>query len=84
MKDYLGRGVCSCGKSHTVAIDDVVAGKGVIARLPEYVEKFGAKKPFILADRNTFRAAGEQVTAVLQAAGIPWSSFVYQVQQYHA
>ena len=49
---------CSCGKKHTVALDDVVIGKGAINRLPEFINKYSANKPFILADRNTFAAAG--------------------------
>ena len=78
MENYLGSAECSCGKNHTVAIDDVVVGKGVIARLPEFVAKYGAKKPFVLADRNTYAAAGEAVTDVLKENGIAYSSYVFQ------
>ena len=70
MENYLGSAACSCGKEHNVAIDDVVVGKGVIARLPEFVAKYGAKKPFVLADCNTFKAAGEAVTGILKDNGI--------------
>ena len=70
MENYLGSPECSCGKTHTVAIDDVVVGKGVIARLPEFVAKCGAKKPFILADCNTFKAAGEAVADILKTKQI--------------
>ena len=78
MINYLGSPDCSCGKTHTVAIDDVVVGKGVIARLPEFVEKYGAKKPFILADCNTYKAAGEAVADILKSNGYAYSSYVYQ------
>lgn len=77
MENYLGSVPCSCGKVHDVAIDDVVIGNGVIRRLPEFVAKYAAKKPFILADSNTYRAAGEFVAELLQSNGIAFSKFVF-------
>ena len=77
MKNYLRETGCPCGKSHTVAVDEVVVGSGVISRIPEFVEKYHAKRPFILADVNTFAAAGQQVCAVLDAAGISYSRYVF-------
>ena len=76
MKDYL-KNPCVCGKKHTVAIDEVVIGCGVVNRLPEFVKKYG-KRPFVVADVNTYAAAGEKVCAILQAAGIPYGSFVFR------
>ena len=76
MKDYL-KNPCSCGKVHTIAIDEVVIGSGAVKRLPEFVKKYG-KKPFVVADRNTYAAAGETVCALLKAAGIPYGSFVFK------
>ena len=76
MKDYL-KNPCPCGKNHTIAIDEVVVGSGVVNRLPEYVKKYG-KKPFVVADVNTYAAAGAQVCRILDAAGIPFGSFVFQ------
>ena len=45
MENYLGSVICPCGREHDVAIDDVIVGKGVVNRLPEFVNKYGAKKP---------------------------------------
>lgn len=78
MKNYLGSTHCSCGKEHDAAIDEVVVGKGAIYRLPEFIAKYQAKKPFILADRNTYKAAGEAVAAILRDSEIPFSSYVFQ------
>lgn len=69
MVNYLEPGNCACGKVHTVAVDEVVIGSGVINRLPEFVKKYNAKKPFLLADRNTFAAAGENVCKLLDNYG---------------
>ena len=76
MKDYL-KNPCPCGRHHSVAVDEVVIGSGVVARLPEFVKKYG-KKPFAVADVNTYGAAGELVCEILQAAGIPFGSFIFQ------
>lgn len=61
MVRYLEAGVCECGKEHTVAVEDVIIGSGAISRLPEFLKKYQAAKPFLLADCNTFTAAGEKV-----------------------
>ena len=76
MKDYLVN-PCSCGKLHTVAIDEVAVGSGAVNRLPEFVKKYG-QKPFVVADVNTFAAAGEKVCGILEAAGILYGSFVFK------
>ena len=78
MKNYLGTPQCSCGREHDIAIDEVVVGKGAIKRLPEFVAKYQAKKPFILADRNTYKAAGGAVEDILRSSGIPFSTHVFQ------
>lgn len=77
MENYLGLASCDCGKAHTVAVDEVVVGKGALRRLPEFVARYGAKKPFVLADGNTFTAAGQTVCGILEQAGIPYASYVF-------
>ena len=77
MENYLGSKHCSCGREHDIAIDDVIVGKGVIQRLPEFVAKYQAKKPFILADKNTYKAAGETVEAILRENGFAYSTYVF-------
>ena len=76
MKDYL-KNPCACGKHHTIAIDEVVIGSGAVNRLPEFVNRYG-KRPFVVADVNTYAAAGERVCEILKAAEIPFSSFVFK------
>ena len=77
MKHYLKETGCACGRSHTVAIDEVVIGKGVLRRLPEFVARYGAKRPFVLCDQNTFAAAGKAVCEILEENGISCSSYVF-------
>ena len=78
MENYLGSKYCTCGREHDIAIDDVVVGKGVIQRLPEFVARYQAKKPFILADKNTYKAAGEIVETILRNHGLAYSTYIFQ------
>jgi len=77
MKHYLKETGCACGRDHTVAIDEVVIGKGVIRRLPEFAAKYGAKRPFVLCDKNTYAAAGQAVCTLLEEAGVSYSKYVF-------
>ena len=80
MEHYLGNEKCACGRYHTAQIDDVIVGKGVIKQLPEILDRYGAKKPFILSDVNTYEAAGKAVCQVLEDAGISYTSYVFPQQ----
>jgi len=55
---------CECGREHVCKICEVILGKGVVAKLPETVKKYGTK-PFILDDVNTRAAAGDKVRELL-------------------
>ena len=67
---------CECGKKHAVSIKYVKTGRGVINCVPEMIAALGAKKPFVLCDKNTYRAAGEKVCAILKDAGIEYGCYV--------
>ncbi len=54
---------CSCGEVHTCDIDYVYIEKGAIFHLKEICKK--CKNILMVADENTFSAAGEKVLAVL-------------------
>ena len=77
MLNYLNACGCVCGKKHHTDVDEVLIGGGVISKLGGIVKRFGAKKVFLLADENTFAAAGEKVCATLSADGIAYSSYVF-------
>ena len=56
---------CACGLEH-IFTSEVLIGKGTINRLPDILTKLGAKKVFVLADKNTFEAAGKVVCAAIE------------------
>ena len=77
MENYLGSAPCPCGLEHTVAVDEVVTGNGVVNQLPAFVAKYNAKKPFVFSDVNTYTAAGETVCKILSENGISYASYVF-------
>ena len=77
MVNYLKNPNCPCGKQHGADIYEVVTGKGAICRLPEFVRLLGCKRPFLLADENTFAAAGRQVCNALESLDISYSQYIF-------
>ena len=68
--DFLPKSfVCSCGRTHGSGVDTVLSGKGVIDLLPSEWERRSVKRVFLLADPNTYEAAGKQVETLLKGAG---------------
>lgn len=72
---------CECGQRHAVSIRYIKTGRGVVSCVPEMLEALGAKKPFVLCDQSTYKAAGEKVCEVLKAAGIPYTLYVLPVDK---
>lgn len=54
---------CVCGKIHACAIDSVIIEKGAIAKLSALCQ--GYEEILVVADGNTFEAAGEQTLSAL-------------------
>lgn len=81
MKQYLMDSQCECGKIHCVDIDDILIGKGVINRLPEFIDKYNAKKPFLLADCNTFPVAGELICKLLDDNFVSYTKYIFESNQ---
>ena len=68
---------CACGKIHVCALEKIITGKGAILTLPHEVLRLGAHRVFLLADTNTFAAAGRRAEELLTAAGIPCSKYIF-------
>lgn len=67
---------CACGKHHAVDLPWLCVERGALARLPEALKAVGAKRPFVVCDDNTYRAAGARVEEVLSAAGIAFQTYI--------
>lgn len=79
--NYLKGEECNCGKKHTCKLKNVLIGSGVIKFLPEETKKLGIKKAFVIADKNTYKAAGEKAVYILENSEIPFSKFVFGVDR---
>ena len=62
---------CACGKTHAFTAK-IISGQGALEKLPETVNALGSKA-FVLADQNTWQAAGERVCALLTA----YSAYIF-------
>lgn len=71
---------CPCGKDHSFS-SDIIIGAGVINRLPQILENHGVKKVFLLADPNTYAAAGEAAEKLLNQANIAIDKYVFDDPQ---
>lgn len=70
---------CTCGKQHVLPVKEIITQNNAISIIPEIVTKYGAKRPFILADKNTYSVAGEKVALALENANIAYSKYVYDL-----
>lgn len=74
---------CSCGRKHDTGLRFLRIGSGVVETVPEALSFLGAKKPFLVADHNTWQAAGEKVAEILKRHDIPFSSYVFPASRGH-
>lgn len=68
--------LCSCGKRHSFS-GKVICGAGVLDKLPQTVTELGGRRVFLLADANTYRAAGSYAEKLLNGSGIPVTRFCF-------
>lgn len=54
---------CNCGKFHSCNIDCVYIEKGAISRLKDICDRY--ENALIVADENTYEAAGEKTVTAL-------------------
>ena len=69
--------ICKCGKEHKSSINEVIIKSGAIKEIPELIGKYGSVRPFILADENTYKAAGEAVCCILESKNINFSKYIF-------
>ena len=69
---------CLCGKSHQITLPQIIVENDAITYLPKLINDYAGKKVFVLADKNTFEAAGGKVCATLENKGIEYTKYVFQ------
>ncbi|MBQ9156499.1 MAG: sn-glycerol-1-phosphate dehydrogenase [Eubacterium sp.] len=82
LNTYLDKEIdCSCGHKHYSSVKRIDIDKEAVKRLPKHIEELGYKKPFIVADINTWKAAGEAAAAELAAAGIDYGKVILDYEE---
>lgn len=77
LEQLLGDGFdCSCGQHHRCDLKFIKSGAGAIEFLPEALKTLGCKKPFLVFDHHTHKAAGEKAIRILKQANIEHVSFL--------
>jgi len=74
--------MCSCGKNHSVGIESIKVGNGVITQLPTVIKSYEGKKVFIIEDTHTYEVAGKKVEELLKNE-FKVSKYVFKEQHLH-
>lgn len=79
INNFLGKEFsCGCGKKHFSPIEKVIVENGAMAKLPEALASFGYNKIYLVADENTYKAAGEAVEITLSDGEFKTIKHIYK------
>ena len=67
---------CECGREHVCEGGRIDIGAEALSRLPRHVREMGYARPHLIADLNTWEAAGKTAAELLEAAGISATAHV--------
>ena len=77
LNSYIDREItCSCGHKHYSEVKLIDIDQGAVKRLPGHIKELGYKKIFMVADKNTWAAAGEAAAAELEKAGLAYDKVI--------
>ncbi len=79
--DEINGAQCDCGKEHYFPLENIITGKGALEKIAQVLERFNAKKAFVLSDKNTEVVAGEKVRKILEKNDIKYSNFIYNCEE---
>ena len=74
---------CQCGKKHTSKIIKIIKGKNAVLQLTSILSEYKYKNVFIIADKNTYRAAGKYVTELLGNSGYEFKLHLFDCDELH-
>lgn len=79
LNSYLERKIsCSCGRIHETNLKRVDITSGATRNLPKHIRELGYKRVYMVADINTWEAAGEEVARVLEDAKISFVKLILE------
>ena len=79
---YINREIsCSCGHTHFSGVKLIDIDRGAVTRLPGHIRDLSYNKVFIVADINTWDAAGARAAVELSAAGIVFDKVILDYEE---
>lgn len=82
LNQYLGREIpCACGRTHFSNVKLLDIDQGAVKRLPGHIRALGYQKLYLVADQNTWRAAGEAAAQELQKAEIAFEKEILEYEE---
>ena len=72
---------CTCGKEHKTNLKIVDIDKDAVRPSSKHIEALGYKKPFLVADVNTWAAAGALVAEKLDVADISYKKYIFNEKE---
>jgi glycerol-1-phosphate dehydrogenase [NAD(P)+] len=60
------------------SLREAIIRPGALGDMPALAARLGFKKPFIICDINTYKAAGERLEAFFQQAGAPYALYMFK------
>ncbi len=69
---------CQCGRHHSVDIEKIVVGNGILGELIDTLEPFRAGKLLVISDTNTYGVFGKRVAEHLGQAGFLLKTFIFE------
>ncbi len=68
---------CKCGRTHRFS-SQVIVCDGAIRELPRLLKEYSARMVYLIADKNTYEAAGKAVKELLDNENIKVASCIFQ------
>ena len=82
IQNYLQKDiVCHCGRTHNCQVKTVEIGRNVLEKLPALLRQERKRKAYIVADRNTYRAAGERLVQIFDKEGVEYSVCILREEE---
>ena len=82
LSSYLGKGKqCSCGRIHSTDLKNIEISTGALEKMPNLIKKYHYHKICLIADKNTYQAAGERVYTILQNADITTQTIIFDEKE---
>lgn len=72
---------CACGKVHDTEMEVVDIAQGALNNVPDYLKEKQAKRVYVVADQNTYKAAGKALEAILAEAQIAEDTYIIPAKE---